>query len=134
MGIERVGTVSLFVEDQDRAKLFYTQKLGMEVRADQPMTPTSDRRWVAVAPKGAKTEIILYVPDENWEHYRQVVGMSQALTLEVKDMSGVFRHLKSKGVKFIQIPTLENYGTYAIIEDSEGNKIILVEPVGHAPS
>ena len=28
--IKRVGTVSIFVEDQDRAKAFYTETLGME--------------------------------------------------------------------------------------------------------
>jgi predicted enzyme related to lactoylglutathione lyase len=82
---------------------------------------------VAVAPKGAKTEVILYLPDENWEHYRQVVGKSQALTFNVTDMKALHAGLKAKGVKFLQEPDFQPWGTYATIQDSEGNSLILVE-------
>jgi catechol 2,3-dioxygenase-like lactoylglutathione lyase family enzyme len=128
MAIQKVGTVCVFVSDQDRAKAFYTNTLGMELREDQPLYPGATNRWVAVAPQGAETEIILYLPDENWQHYKQVVGKSQALTLNVTDMSALHDDLKSKGVKFVQEPDAQPWGTYATIEDSEGNKLILVEP------
>ncbi len=124
--IERVGTVSLFVADQDRAKDFYTRVLGFELRADEPLFPGAATRWLAVAPAGAQTEVILYLPDENWEHYRQVVGKAQALTFSVQDMSSVHADLKAKGVKFIQEPEEQPWGTYAMIEDSEGNHLLLV--------
>ena len=127
MPINRVGTVSVFVSDQDRAKDFYTQALGFELRTDAPLYPGASARWVAVAPKGAETEIILYLPDQNWEHYQQVVGKSQALTLEVTDMSAVHADLRAKGVTFAQEPDKQPWGTYAIIADSEGNHLILVE-------
>ena len=42
--------------------------LGIELRTDAPLYPGVTARWVAVAPAGAKTEVILYLPDENWEH------------------------------------------------------------------
>lgn len=125
--IDRVGTVSIFVSDQDRAKDFYTNTLGFELRADEPLFPGATARWVAVAPKGAATEVILYLPDENWEHYKQVVGQSQALTFNVTDMNSLYTDLKSKGVTFVQEPDEQPWGTYATIEDSEGNKLILVE-------
>jgi uncharacterized glyoxalase superfamily protein PhnB len=83
---------------------------------------------VAVAPKGAATEIILYLPDENWQHYQQVVGQSQAVTLNVTDMDALYQDLKAKGVKFVQEPDKQPWGNYATIEDSENNRLILVEP------
>jgi predicted enzyme related to lactoylglutathione lyase len=126
--IDGVGTVSLFVEDQDRAKEFYTNVLGFELRMDQPLYPGASARWVAVAPPGAKTEVVLYVPDENWEHYKQVVGQSQALTFNVSDMTALYSKLKGKGVTFVQEPDQQPWGTYAMIEDSEGNRLILVQP------
>src|SRR5918912_654915 len=98
--IDRVGTVCVFVEDQDRAKDFYTNVLGFELRTDAPLYPGAAARWVAVAPKGAATEVILYLPDENWEHYRQVVGKSQALTFNVTNMAAVHADLRAKGVRF----------------------------------
>jgi catechol 2,3-dioxygenase-like lactoylglutathione lyase family enzyme len=96
ISIHHVGTVCIFVNDQDRAKEFYTNVLGLELRTDQPLYPGAEARWVALAPKGATTELILYLSDENWEHYRQVVGKSQAITLDVTDMSSEFNRLKSK--------------------------------------
>lgn len=127
MPIRRVATVCVFVQDQDRAKQFYTGVLGMELHGDDPLYPGAPNRWIAVAPKGSETEIILYLPDQNWEHYRQVIGQSQALTLDVADMAGLYSDLKAKGVTFTQTPDVQPWGTYATIEDSEHNKLILVE-------
>ena len=122
--IDSVGTVCLFVEDQDKAKDFYLNTLGFELRQDAPMGPS---RWLAVAPKGATTEVILYKPDENWEHYRQVVGKTQALTFNVTDMAALAADLKAKGVRFVLEPDPQPWGTQAIILDAEGNGLILVE-------
>jgi lactoylglutathione lyase len=127
MPIHRVDTVCIFVSDQERAKQFYTQMLGFELREDAPLYPSAPSRWLAVAPQGAATEVILYLPDENWEHYKQVVGKSQAITLKVTDMASVVAGLKGKGVQFAQEPDVQPWGTHATIVDSEGNHILLVE-------
>jgi len=127
VGINRVGTLCVFVDNQDRAKDFYTRILGMELRSDDPLYPGATARWVAVAPKGAQTEIVLYFPDKNWEHYKQIQGKSQALTLDVTDMAGLQARLKANGVVFVQEPDVQSWGTSAIIQDSEGNRLILVE-------
>jgi catechol 2,3-dioxygenase-like lactoylglutathione lyase family enzyme len=37
--ITSVGTVSVFVSDQDCAKEFYTDVLGFELRTEAPSTP-----------------------------------------------------------------------------------------------
>ncbi len=125
--IDRVGTVCLFVQDQERAKEFYTKVLGFELRTDAPLYPGAQARWISVAPKGAETEVILYLPDENWEHYRQVVGKSQALTFVVADINKFHADLKAKGVKFLQEPDKQPWGTFAIFQDSEGNGLLVNE-------
>src|SRR5260221_13874417 len=109
-----IGTVCLFVNDQDRAKNFWVNKAGFELRSDMPMGPST--RWVSVAPKGSYTEMILYKIDENWEHYRDVVGKSQAITIDVIDMNKVHDDLKAKGVKFVLEPEVQQWGTQAIIQ------------------
>jgi catechol 2,3-dioxygenase-like lactoylglutathione lyase family enzyme len=125
--IDRIGSVSIFVSDQDRAKEFYTNTLGFELREDAPLYPGASARWLSVAPPGAQTEAILYLPDENWEHYKQTVGKSQALTMTVTDLRSLAIDLKAKGVKFTQEPDVQPWGTFAQIEDSEGNTLLLVE-------
>lgn len=128
--INGVGTVSVFVSDQQRAKAFYTEVLGFELRADAELYPGAEARWIAVAPKGAATEVILYLPDENWSHYEQVMGKTQSITLDVSDITAVHAELKAKGVTFTQEPDVQPWGTYATIQDSEGNQILLVEQPG----
>jgi len=125
--IDRIGTVCIFVADQDRAKKFYIETLGFELRSDEPLFPGAPNRWLAVAPKGAVTEAILYLPDQNWQHYRQVVGQSQALTFEVSDMDNLYASLKARGVVFDLEPEHQPWGTQAILRDSEGNRLILRE-------
>lgn len=128
--INHVGTVSVFVSDQQRAKQFYTEVLGFELRTDAELYPGAEARWIAVAPAGAKTEIILYLPDENWAHYAQVVGKPQAVTLDVTGLEELHADLKARGVTFVQEPDVQPWGTYATIEDSEGNHLLLVEQPG----
>jgi lactoylglutathione lyase len=127
MPIDRLDTVCIFVSDQNRAKNFYTEILGFELRADNPLFPGASARWIEVAPKDSATVVILYLPDENWQHYIQVVGKSQAVTFRVTDMAALAKDLKAKGVNFVQEPDVQPWGTYATIQDSEGNSLILVE-------
>jgi predicted enzyme related to lactoylglutathione lyase len=61
------------------------------------------------------------------EKVSDVVGQSQAITIAVSDMAAVHSQLSTKGVNFVQEPDVQPWGTYAIIEDSEKNRLILVE-------
>src|SRR5207244_11488689 len=106
--IDALATVCIFVNDQDRAKAFYTDTLGFELRQDSPM---GESRWIAVAPKGARTEVILYKIDENWQHYNLVKVKSQALTFNVSDIVALHAELKAKGVRITQEQVPQPSGT-----------------------
>lgn len=125
--IKRVGTVSIFVEDQDRAKAFYTEKLGMELISDDELWPGADSRWLSVAPAGAETQIVLYKFDENWEHYRSTFGQSQSLTLQCDNIDETYRVYKERGVEFLGEPETQFWGTFVMMKDCEGNTLILVQ-------
>lgn len=122
--IDAVATICIFVNDQDKAKAFYTDVLGFELRQDSPM---GESRWIAVAPKGARTEVILYKMDQNWEHYRQIMGKSQAITFNVTDITGLRADLKAKGVRITQEPDPQPWGTYMMILDQDDNALLMVE-------
>lgn len=125
--ISRVGTVSIFVEDQDRAKAFYTEKLGMDLISDDEMWPGADSRWLSVAPAGAETQIVLYKFDENWEHYRSTFGQSQSLTLQCENIDETYRLYEERGVEFLGEPETQFWGRFVMMKDSEGNTLILVQ-------
>ena len=126
--IAKVGTVSIFVEDQQRAKAFYTEVLGMELIADVELAPGAAARWIAVAPKGSPTAINLYKMDEHWEHYRPAMGQPQAVTLQCDDIHAAYRHYKAKGVQFFSAPEEQHWGSFVMLLDSEGNQLILTQP------
>ncbi len=125
--ISRVGTVSIFVEDQDRAKAFYTEKLGMQLISDDELWPGADSRWLQVAPPGAETLITLYKFDEHWEHYRSTFQQSQSLTLQCEDIDETYRLYKERGVEFLAEPDTQFWGRYTLMKDSEGNTLILAQ-------
>ena len=125
--IKKVGTVSIFVEDQDRAKAFYTEILGMELISDDEMGPGAGARWLSVAPAGAETVITLYKFDEHWEHYRSTFKQSQALTLQCDNIDETYRIYKERGVEFLGEPDTQFWGRYVLMKDSEGNTLILAQ-------
>ena len=126
--IKRVGTVSVFVSDQQRANAFYTEKLGMEVRIEAPLFPGSYLKWIEVAPAGAETVINLYktdAADENWGHYAGTIGKSQAITIQASELEALAEELRSKSVTILQEPVAEPWGNWMSIQDSEGNTLII---------
>ena len=48
----RIANAQLWVHDQDEALAFYTEKVGMEVRADVTLPEMGDFRWLTVGPAG----------------------------------------------------------------------------------
>ena len=60
--ITHARTVVLPVSDQARARAFFTDALGFEVRIDAELRP--GERWIEVAPPGAQTSIALAPSEE----------------------------------------------------------------------
>jgi catechol 2,3-dioxygenase-like lactoylglutathione lyase family enzyme len=60
----RIGLTGIYVDDQDRAERFYTQVLGLQVKASAPYGP--NERWLSVVspeePDGV--ELVLHLADE----------------------------------------------------------------------
>src|SRR5579863_5560119 len=96
-----IGTITVQVTDQDKALEFYTQKLGLEKRSDQPMGP--DQRWIEVAPPGAQTRILLYKATadapgaDSYEAAKASIGKSTGMVLEVDDIEATFAQLRANG-------------------------------------
>lgn len=129
--IEQLRLTSRIVADQDEALRFYTEKLGLEKKADEPFGP--DNRWVTVAPKQDDTiEITLETPD--WSEEEEVtrrsamIGEQQALAFTVDDCHATYETLRERGVEFTAEPEERPYGIEAVARDLYGNGVVLVEP------
>jgi catechol 2,3-dioxygenase-like lactoylglutathione lyase family enzyme len=125
---QRIGLVTVVVNDYDEAIAYYTQKLGFALIAD---TPLSDKkRWVVVAPQGAKESGLLLAMAVG-ERQQQIVG-SQAggrvfLFLYTDDFHRDFATYMERGVVFVEEPRREEYGLVAVFTDLYGNRWDLIE-------
>ena len=118
----------VYVIDQDRAKAFYTEKLGFEVRDDARMGAF---RWLTVGPKTQPdVRIILYkiepgmkLTEEHAAMLRKLVdaGVLSGGVLEADDCRRTYEELRAKGVEFASEPREMPYGIEAVFKDDSGN-------------
>lgn len=131
--IEKLRLTSRIVEDQDEALRFYTEKLGLEKKADEPFGP--DNRWVTVAATQDDTaEIVLELPDwsedeDEADRRSAMIGEQPALAFTVDDCHATYETLRERGVEFTAKPEEQPYGIEAIARDLYGNGLVLVERI-----
>ena len=126
--ITKLSHSTVYVLDQDRAKDFYCNKLGMECRDDARMGPF---RWLTVGPKTQPDVRIILMPiiaspmlsEENAALLRKLVesGALGGGVLVTDDLRRDYEALRAKGVEFAKPPTEEAYGFAAIFKDDSGN-------------
>lgn len=126
---QQIGLTALVVRDYDEAIAFYVQTLGFELVEDS-YQPAQDKRWVVVAPPGAKESRLLLARAVNEEQTARIgnqAGGRVFLFLYTDDFWRDFENYKSRGVTFVREPKKEAYGTVAVFQDLYGNLWDLVE-------
>ncbi len=123
MLVNRIQVTTVFVSDQDKAKDFYVNKLGFQLKFEQQMGP--DFRWLEVIPGGAETSIALSKPFPGMEG---AVGRPTGMLLDTSDIQAAYDTLKSRGVHFTEAPTPQPWGAIqAQFTDPDGNGFTLVQ-------
>ena len=127
---QRIGLVSLVVNDYDDALGFFVGKLGFSLIEDS-FIPEQSKRWVVVAPPGAK-ELRLLLAKASTADQKSRVGSQTGgrvfLFLYTDDFQRDYERYKASGVVFVREPKREPYGTVAVFEDLYGNLWDLLEP------
>lgn len=126
---QRIAHISLLVDDYDDAIKFYTERLGFRLIEDTKVTET--KRWVLVAPPGAK-ECCLLLAKAADDKQRAAIGNQTGgrvfLFLFTDDFWRDYKKMQGEGVLFVRSPKQEEYGTVAVFEDLYGNLWDLLEP------
>jgi catechol 2,3-dioxygenase-like lactoylglutathione lyase family enzyme len=120
--ISQIGTVMVPVSDQDQAIAFYTEKLGLELRADVPFG--NGDRWVEVAPAGAATTVALVQPREG-----ETTGIETRVAFSTTDIDADHADLQARGVD-VDAEVMRMGGPVPpmfFLRDHEGNKLLVVE-------
>jgi catechol 2,3-dioxygenase-like lactoylglutathione lyase family enzyme len=133
----RIANAHLWVHDQDDALAFYTEKLGMEVRADVTLPEVGDFRWLTVGPAGQDDVAIalMAIPgppvmdDETSEQVRTLMakGFAGTIFLATDDCRAAYEELRGRGVEFVEVPEERPYGIDSSFRDPSGNSIRLTQ-------
>jgi catechol 2,3-dioxygenase-like lactoylglutathione lyase family enzyme len=127
----------LWVHDQDEALAFYTEKLGMEVRADVTLPELGDFRWLTVGPPGQEDVAItlMAIPGppvmdaETADDVRSLMskGFAGTVFLTTDDVHASYEELRSRGVEFTETPEERPYGIDSGFRDPSGNSFRLTQ-------
>ena len=133
----KIANAQLWVHDQDEALAFYTEKVGMEVRADVTLPEMDSFRWLTVGLPGQDdvSIVLMAIPGppvmdaETREQVRNLMGKGFAGTifLTTDDCHASYEELKGRGVDFVEEPEERPYGIDSSFRDPSGNHIRLTQ-------
>jgi uncharacterized glyoxalase superfamily protein PhnB len=133
----RIANAHLWVNDQDEALAFYTEKLGMEVRMDATLPELGNFRWLTVGPVGQPDVAIVLmaipgppVMDAQTAEQVQTLmakGFAGTVFLTTDDCRRAYDELVSRGVEFTEPPEDRPYGIDSGFRDPSGNSIRLTQ-------
>lgn len=125
----KIYVTSIFVDDQAKALDFYTRVLGFRLKND---VPVGKHRWLTVVspenPEG--TELLLEPSDHPAvQPYKSALAEDgiPATSFQVDDIDAEHDRLLSLGVLFIQPPVDAGPVRMAVLDDTCGNLIQLIE-------
>lgn len=126
---QHIAHIALVVADYDEAIDFYCNKLHFDLLEDTILSET--KRWVRVAPKGAKECCLLLAKAAtNLQQTRigNQTGGRVFLFLYTDAFERDYQNLLAHQIKIIRQPSMEVYGKVAVFEDLYGNLWDLIEP------
>jgi predicted enzyme related to lactoylglutathione lyase len=125
----KIKLTSVFVDDQEKALRFYTEVLGFVKKADFSNGPF---RWLTVAspeePDGTELQLALNNNPAALAYQQAIFGQGQpAAMFYTDDINGDFERIKASGGEFTMPPTDVTASTIAMVNDTCGNLIQLVQ-------
>lgn len=126
---QTIATAAILVADYDEAIAFYCDTLGFNLVGDSDLG--GGKRWVLVAPPGqAGAQLLLARADGDAQ--RAAIGNQGGgrvmFFLNTTHFARDHAAMLEAGVRFLEPPRHEPYGTVAVFEDLYGNKWDLIEP------
>src|SRR3954464_13571072 len=113
--ITRLKFMGIPVRDQAAQLKFYTEKLGFQILTDQAL---GDQRWIELKIPRAETSVVLFTPPGHEDRVGSFVNCS----LACDDVQETYEQLLARGVEFVDPPTKQPWGTYALFKDADGNQ------------
>ena len=132
-----IAFAGVWVQDQDEALAFYTEKLGWELRADVTLPELGNYRWLTVGPPGQPdvSVVLNAVPGPpvmdaaTADQIRSLMakGWAGNVMLTTDDAQRSYEELSARGVEFTEPPEERPYGIDSAFRDPSGNQFRLTQ-------
>jgi catechol 2,3-dioxygenase-like lactoylglutathione lyase family enzyme len=124
---QTIGAVTFLVREYDEAVAFFTERLRFELATDDDLG--GGKRWVVVAPPGGGAGLLLAraATPEQAARVGDQTGGRVFLFLHTDDFRRDYADLQTRGVRFLEEPRHEPYGTVAVFADLYGNRWDLIQ-------
>ncbi|MFH8443087.1 VOC family protein [Streptomyces sp. NPDC018026] len=127
----KINLTSVFVDDQTHALRFYTETLGFLKKHDVPVGEGGDRWLTVVSPEAPDGTELLLEPSGHPAvgPYRTALAQDgiPAASFAVDDVRAEHDRLRSLGVHFSQDPMEMGAVTTAVLDDTCGNLIQIMQ-------
>ena len=133
----KISTAQLWVHDQDEALEFWTEKVGMEVRADVTLPEMGDFRWLTVGPPGQDDVaiVLMAIPGppmmdaETHEQVRTLMakGFAGTVFLDDRGLPGLLRGARGPRRRVHRAARGAPYGIDSGFRDPSGNAVRLTQ-------
>lgn len=122
--IDKIGKITVYVQDQDQAKEFWLNKLGFVLKLEQPMRPNA--KWIEVGPSDNEfTTLVLYSKAAMEQQQPSKVAHPSVL-FSTTDIESAYESMVQKGVKVGEMLKMP-FGTMFTFFDQDGNEYLLRE-------
>jgi catechol 2,3-dioxygenase-like lactoylglutathione lyase family enzyme len=115
-----IHTVSIPVTDQERARRFYADVLGLETRLDRPIG--NGARWIELAPPRAGVTLALVPASSD-----APAGVETGIRLVTLDADAENARLKSLGVDLGEVLRWPGVPPMFMFRDPDGNRLEIIE-------
>lgn len=125
---QQLALTTLVVRNYDEAIGFYVDAMGFDLAEDTAMG--GGKRWVVVRPRGSSAGGLLLAQAASETQVARVgdqAGGRVFLFLHTDDFAADHARMRAAGVRFLEPPRHEAYGTVAVFEDLYGNRWDLIE-------
>ena len=131
--MQRLSLTALLVADYDAAIAFYVGQAGFELAEDTDMG--AGKRWVVVRPPGSDAGLLLArATGEQAARIGDQAGGRVMFFLETDDFARDHQRMAAAGVRFLEAPRHEPYGSVAVWEDLYGNRWDLIQRAPTPPA
>lgn len=122
--INKIGKVTVYVQDQEQAKDFWLHKVGFVLKAEMPMGPEAS--WIEVGPSEDEfTTLVLYSKSAMEQHKPSAVA-HPSIIFSTTDIESAYEKMKQSGVQVEDMLKMP-YGTMFQFKDQDGNGYLLRE-------